>query len=115
MIIEEGLYMTLEHYQSFRPEILGLKPKNIPLIPRLLGWVNSKRHVEVLLDADDREIDTRRRSRDFRQQESKQFVSLQRKAMDKLAGPTVLRVDTTSHSIESAHQTIINGINNMEI
>ena len=72
IIIEEGLTMTKANYQLFRPHFLGIKPVKLPFIDTLLNWVISKKHIEIILDANTHELIFRRKSRNFRRYETKE-------------------------------------------
>jgi hypothetical protein len=107
IIIEEGLNMSIANYTIFRPYFLGTKPIKLPFLDLLLCWVNSSKHLDIVFDANDYDLDRRRRSRSFRNFESEDYVKLQRIVISELRGPDVLVIDTSGKSIKEIHKIII--------
>jgi cytidylate kinase len=107
VLIEEGLIMSIENYSSFRPQVLGVKASELPLLDVFLRWVNFRKHMYVVLDAGDEDAAARRRSRSFRREEREDYVKLQRAVMSKLNGPDVLVVETSGKSIKEVNRILI--------
>lgn len=110
VIIEEGLRMSIEHHKYFTPHFIGVEPAQPLLLEVLLNWICSRRHLDIILDAEEHEIVERRRSRSFRTIESEKFVELQRRAMSKMKGPNLIHINTSGKSKLSVHNTIIEKI-----
>jgi hypothetical protein len=107
VIIEEGLNMSIANYEVFRPFFLGTKPTTLPFLSLLLRWVNSRKHLDVVIEANDSNLDRRRKSRSFRRTESEDLIKLQRRVCSQLRGPHVLVIDSSGKSIEEVHKIII--------
>lgn len=111
VLIEEGLKMTIANYRLFRPHFLGIKPVKLPFIGTLSNWVMSKKHIEIVLDADNHELISRRSSRRFRRYETKVYENLQRQVMSQLKGKHTLYINTTGKSTKSIHNIIVGTVN----
>jgi hypothetical protein len=107
VLLEEGLFMSIENYLIFRPFFLGVKPVEIPYLELLLRWINNHNHLDIVLEADDEKIDKRRKSRTFRRSETEDYVKLQRISMSRLKGSNILRIETSHKTINEVHDTII--------
>jgi thymidylate kinase len=107
VLIEEGLIMSMENYRLFRPHFLGIKASKLPFLDVLLRWVNSHKHLDIILDVSDEEADRRRKSRTFRRSESEDYLSLQRIVISKLRGPNLLIVETSGKPIKEIHKVIV--------
>jgi len=110
ILIEEGLHMTLHTYGMSFPNFFDTEPKVPPLVPRLIGWIMSKNHVNVVLDATDDELDQRRRSRNFRQNELSEYVSLQRKWIKRLDSGDTIFLDTTNGTPLRVHAKVVTAL-----
>jgi broad-specificity NMP kinase len=107
VLIEEGLVMTLQTYLMSYPLMYGTSPRLLPFLPRLLNWTVKKKHLTIVIDAADKKLDRRRKSRNFRKDEVPEFVSLQRKGIKLLnLGNTVL-IDTSNHTAQEVHKRIV--------
>ena len=109
--VEEGLKMTIANYQLFRPHFLGIKPVKLPFIDTLSNWVMSKKHIEIILDANNHELILRRKSRKFRRYETKEYENLQRQVISQLNGKHTIHINTTGKSIKSVHNIIVGTVN----
>jgi hypothetical protein len=107
ILLEEGLYMSIENYRIFRPYFLGVKQTRMRLLDLLLRWVNCHNHLDIVLDATDDELGNRRLSRSFRQTESENYIRLQRKSMSRLVEPRFLRINTSGKSAKSVNNIIV--------
>ena len=107
IIIEEGLKMTIANYQHFRPYFLGVNPETVPFINTLQGWIESKNHLEIILDADKEEVASRRKNRTFRRYETSEYETMQRYTMSNLKGPNTVFIDTNNKSINQVHNIIV--------
>lgn len=110
ILIEEGLTMTLQTYLISYPFFYGTEPKVLPFLPRLLSWAVNKKHLTIVIDAVDEELDVRRKSRSYRRDEAPEFVSLQRKGIRLLSCENTVFIDTTNGTVESVHEEIIRAI-----
>ncbi len=111
IIIEEGLNMSIANYITFRPYFLGTKPTNLPFLDLLLNWINSNKHLNIVINATDYDLEKRRKSRTFRQSESEEYVKLQRATISKLRGSDVLTIDTSGKSTKEVNKIIIDFLN----
>ena len=111
-LIEEGLMMTFYTYDMSFPHFFKTEPKVLPLLPTLLGWVISKNHVNVVLDAKEDELDRRRSSRDYRQNELSDYVSMQKKWIGRLNSGNTFFMDTTNESVLGVHRNIVTALEN---
>lgn len=112
LLIEEGLLMTFQVYTMSFPRFFNTEPKVLPLLPRLLGWIMSKNHLNVVLDASDEELDRRRKNRIYRRYELLEYVSLQRKWIKSVCenfGDTIF-IDTTEEPLVSVHRKIVTAL-----
>ena len=107
VLIEEGLIMSIENYRSFRPRVLGIKASKLPFLDLLLRWVDSRKHLYVILDAGDEDVASRRLSRSFRRVERDDYVKLQRAVMSKLSGPDVIVIETSGKSIREVNRILV--------
>lgn len=107
VIIEEGLIMTLYTYTMSFPQFFDTEPRVLPLLPSLLGWVTSKNHVDIVLNASIEELDRRRRHRRYRQDELPEYVAMQRKWIQRLKYDDAFFVETTEEPVIKAHRNII--------
>jgi len=114
VLIEEGIFMSIENFRLFRPKLLGVKATTPLLLDIILRWTNAHRNLYIILDAGDDEVVKRRRTRVFRRSESADFVLLQRKAMSELVGRDVLRINTSEKSIEEVNKMIVKYIEKNE-
>jgi len=110
ILIEEGLLMTLHTYLVSFPSFFKTEPKVLPLLPSLLGWIMSKNHVNVVLDATNEELNLRRISRSYRQNELPEYVSLQRKWIERLSSGDSITVETTNDSAMGVHKKIVTAL-----
>lgn len=110
VLLEEGLFMSIENYSIFRPYFLGVKPIKIPYLDLLLRWTNNHNHLDIVIDADNIEIDKRRKSRTFRRFETEDYIRLQRVSLSKLNGPNILRIDTSHKSMSEVHTIVIRSL-----
>lgn len=110
VLIEEGLIMTLHTYVMSFPHFFQTEPKVPPLVPRLLGWVLSKNHVNVFLDATDEELSRRRKQRSYRQNELPEYISLQRKWIERLNFGNIIFVDTTDEPVGRVQRKIVTAL-----
>jgi hypothetical protein len=108
VLIEEGLIMSIENFELFRPFLLGVKPTKLPFLDVLLRWIRANSNLDILLDAEENDVDARRKSRSFRRTESKDYLELQRKVMSNLRGSKFLLVKTSGKSIQDVHQAVVN-------
>ena len=111
-LIEEGLIMTLQSYSMSFPYFLKTKPRVLPVLPSLLGWIMSKNHVNFVLDARDEELSQRRRHRSYRQDELPEYIMMQRKWMKRLDFGDTLFIDTTSEPIVGVQKKIVTAVEN---
>lgn len=107
VLIEEGLFMTLYTYRVSLPRFFKTEPKVPPLVPKLIGWIMSKKNVNVVLDAVDDELARRRKQRNFRQNELSEYISLQRKWIKRLDFDKTVLIDTTDQPVMRVHKNII--------
>lgn len=107
ILIEEGLTMMLYTYNMSFPCLFKIEPKVPPFLPRLLGWVLSKNHVNVVLEAKNEELSRRRKHRSYRQNELSLYISLQRKWIARLSFGDTIFVDTTNEPPVRVHKKII--------
>jgi len=110
ILIEEGLAMTLQTYLMSYPFFYGTEPKVLPFLPRLLSWTVNKKHLTIVIDAVDEELDRRRKSRSCRRDEVPEFVSLQRKGIRLLDCGNTVFINTTNGTVESVHKEITKAI-----
>jgi energy-coupling factor transporter ATP-binding protein EcfA2 len=113
VLIEEGVLMSIEHHRTFRPRLLGIKPQRLPLLDTYQRWINSRDHVEIVLEARDEEVAKRRLSRSFRRYESVDYLDIQNQVISRLDGPRLILLDTTNESIEAVHKRIVRNIENL--
>ena len=106
-IIEEGLIMTFHTYMLSFPHFFGTKPKILPFVPNLLGWVVSKNNFTFVLDATDDELNQRRRSRNYRQNELPEYIETQRTWFRNFSLGNTIFVDTTRLSTLEVHKKIV--------
>ena len=111
-LIEEGLMMTFYTYGMSFPHFFKTEPKVLPLLPSLLGWVVSKNHVNVVLDAKEDELDRRRSSRNYRQNELSDYVSMQKKWIRRLNSGNTFFMDTTNEPVLGVHKNIVTALEN---
>jgi len=107
LLVEEGLIMTLYTYRRALPAFFEIEPKVPPLLPSLLGWVVSKNHVNVVLDATDDDLRQRRRNREYRQNESSVYISMQKRWMKRLNSQNTIFIDTTGQTAGRVHKNIV--------
>ena len=110
VFIEEGLLMTFHTYLVSFPRFFKTKPKVLPLLPSLLGWIMGKNHVNVVLDAADEELNLRRIGRSYRQNELPEYVYLQRKWIKRLNSGNSIIIETTNDSAMVVHKKIVTAL-----
>lgn len=106
-LVEEGLMMTLFTYRRALPVFFETEPKVPPLLPNLLGWVISKNHVNVILDATDDDLKQRRRKREYRQNELSVYISMQKRWMERLNSQNTIFIETTGETAGQVHKNIV--------
>ena len=106
-LVEEGLIMTLYTYRRALPVFFEIEPKVPSLLLSLLGWVMSKNHVNVVLDATDDDLKQRRRNREYRQNESSVYISMQKRWMKRLNSQNTIFIDTTGETAGQVHKNIV--------
>ena len=111
-LIEEGLIMTLHTYSMSFPHFFKTKPKVLPFLPSLLGWVTCKNHINVVLDATDDELSRRRNSRNYRQNELPEYISIQRKWIERLNFGNTVFIGTTGEPALRVHRKIVAALEN---
>jgi len=109
-LIEEGLMMTYFTYGMSFPNFFKTEPKVLPILPSLLGWVISKNHVNVVLDARAEELDRRRSNRNYRQYELVDYVSMQKKWIRRLNSGNTFFMDTTDEPALRVHKNIVTAL-----
>ena len=109
-LIEEGLMMSFYTYVMSFPHFFKTEPKVLPLLPSLLGWVISKNHVNVVLDAREEELDRRRSKRNYRQNELSDYVSMQKKWIRRLNSRNTFFMDTTDEPVLRVHKNIVTAL-----
>ena len=107
ILIEEGLIMTLYTYNVSFPRFFGTEQETLPLLPRLLAYIKSKDHVNIVLDANSEELDRRRKNRHYRQNELAEYIDMQKEWLSQSDfGRTVL-IGTTNESIARVHKNVL--------
>lgn len=107
ILVEEGLMMTLYTYLMALPTFFETEAKVPPFLPRLLGWVLKNNHLNVVLEAENEELNRRRKGRSYRQNESIHYISLQRKWIARLNLGDTIFMDTTNKSPTEVHKRIV--------
>jgi hypothetical protein len=107
VLIEEGLLMTLQTYNVIFPIIYKIDPQMPPFVKYLISWVSKKNGVYIILDAEYKELEIRRKSRSYRQSELKKFVILQRKWLNDLNQERLFRIETTGQSVLRVHESVV--------
>jgi len=110
VLIEEGLMMSLFTYTLANPKIRGLKPKTPPFLLRLINWILKQKHVNIILDAESKELILRRKNRNYRQNESPEYVDLQKKWLKHLNYGNTIFLETTNLPIIQVHEVIVAAI-----
>lgn len=110
VLIEEGLMMSLFTYTLANPKIRGLKPKTPPFLLRLINWILKQKHVNIILDAESKELILRRKNRNYRQNESPEYVDLQKKWLKQLNYGNTIFLETTNLPIIQVHEVIVAAI-----
>lgn len=107
VLIEEGLTMTLLTYGVIFPHLLKANPRVPPLLLNLLSWIRKQNHVNVVLDATDDELVRRRKSRSYRQNELMEYVTMQKKWIERLDSRDTIFIDTNGESIIRTHKKVL--------
>jgi len=107
VLIEEGLIMTFYTYAESFPRFLSVKPKTLKLPAYLLAWVEKQNHVNIVLDASNKELDLRRAKRNFRQEELHEYVIMQKRWMQSLDLHDTIFIETTGKSLSAVRKSII--------
>lgn len=89
------------------PIFFKTEPRMLPFMPNLLGWIMSKNHLNVVLDATDDELSRRRNKRDYRQNESSEYISTQRKWIKRFDFGNTIFIDTTRERPMRVHKKIV--------
>ncbi len=110
VLVEEGLPMTLFTYKQSFPLFFGTEPREPRIILLLMGYVTSRNHLNIVLDANDQELALRRGTRNFRQHEVSEYVFLQREWTRKLNPVDTVFLNTSAKSVLEVHQSIIKGL-----
>lgn len=110
VLIEEGLMMSLFEYTLVNPKIEGLKPRIPPFLSRLIGWVLKQNHVNIILDAESKDLILRRKNRGFRQNVKPEYVDLQKKWLKQLNYGNTIFLETTNLPIMKVHKMIVAAI-----
>jgi energy-coupling factor transporter ATP-binding protein EcfA2 len=110
VLIEEGLMMSLFTYTLANPKIRGLKSKTPPFLLRLISWILKQKHVNIILDAENKELILRRKNRNYRQKESPEYVDLQKKWLKQLNYGNTIFLETTNLPIIQVHEVIVAAI-----
>jgi thymidylate kinase len=111
ILIEEGLLMSIEYYEVFRPYFLDVKPIKLKILNKLLMWTNNQKYLVIILNANTDEIYERRKSRRFRRFEKDEYDKLHKIVISKITDINTINIDTSSKKINEIQQIIINEIN----
>ena len=111
-LIEEGLIMTLHTYSMTFPHFFNTEPKMLPFLPSLLGWIKSKNHINVVLDARNDDLDRRRNNRNYRQNELPEYIFMQKKWIRRLNFGNTIFIDTTGEPALRVHRKIVAALEN---
>lgn len=112
VLVEEGLFMTAHTYCVIFPWFFKTQPKALPLLPNLLGWIERKNHVDIILDANVEELSLRRKHRSYRQSELSEYITMQKKWMQRLSQSDTVFIETSGESVESVHKKIVAALEN---
>ena len=107
ILIEEGLIMTSYTYNVSFPNFFDTQPQVLPLVPRLLAYIKSKDHVNIVLDANIEELDRRRKHRNYRQNELAEYIDMQKKWLRRSEFGHTVFMDTTNEPIERVHKNVL--------
>ena len=107
ILLEEGPIMNLHTYAEVMPWLYGTRPIVLPLVPNLVGWIEDRNHVNIILDADELELNERRRMRSFRRSELLEYERLQRNWVHRFRGEKTFFVDTRGLSIGQVQKQVV--------
>jgi len=107
VLIEEGPIMTLFTYWASFPRFFDTKPKVLSFISNLLGYILSKKHINIVLDASVEELDKRRAQRSYRRKELAEYIAMQKDWVKRLNLGNMIFVDTTDKSIARVHKNVL--------
>lgn len=113
VIIEEGPAMTLLTYGVIFPRLFKANPRVPPLLPNLLGWMGRQNHINIVLEASDEELVRRRKSRSYRQNELREYVTMQRKWIERLDSRDTIFIDTSEEPVIGIHRKIVKVLESM--
>jgi hypothetical protein len=108
VLIEEGPAMTLHTYSKYYPYYFKTNPLIVRFSEFLLAWVSKEKHIQIVFDATDDELDERRKNREFRKIESSEHVNSQRKWLQGMNFQGTIHVETRSKSIFEVRTEVIN-------
>ena len=111
VLIEEGLLMTLHTYMVYFPRLFKTKPKVLPFLANLIGWLANKNQVNIVLDAADQDLNLRRISRSFRRIEHPEYIRSQEEWMGHLSSSNNF-IETTRISAKVVHGKVIDVVRN---
>jgi len=107
LLIEEGLAMTIYTYVESLPRFFNVEPKALKLPACLLEWAEGQHHLNIILDASNKELDIRRKNRSFRREELNEFITMQRKWMQSLDLHDTISIETSDKPLSTIHKSII--------
>lgn len=110
VLIEEGPMMTLLTYREALPQLYNTRRKTPLMALTLLGWISRQNHMNIIFDADDRELTERRKSRSYRRNELPEYIALQRKWIEHLNLEETIFIETSGESVVGVHRKILSAL-----
>ena len=101
--------MTLHTYFECYPEFSKTKPWVIRFSLLLLGWILSKTHMQIAMDATNTELVKRRRSRKFRRTELPRYVTSQKHWLHNLKFDTI-HIETNNKTISEVNEALVQAL-----
>lgn len=110
VLVEEGPLMTLLTYREVFPRLYHTRRQAPSFVLALIGWVSKQNHLDIVLDADDRELIRRRKSRSFRRNELPEYVALQRKWIERLNLEDTILIETSRVTVAGVNRKILSAL-----
>ncbi len=95
VLLEEGPIMSLHTYAEVLPKLYGTPPTSPAFVPNMIGWIENRNHLNLILEADEAELKERRKTRNFRRTELPEYEKLQKNWIRRLNLRNTIFINTT--------------------